>query len=163
MNNAPSVHSIFICSGAGLVMEAKEKVRVLAGLGVDGDRYALQLGAFSKSKPQKIRDITLISKMGIDESNNWLNSKGLVNFTISETRRNIVIQNFLPEDLNALVGKTFFLGRLKLIGVELCTPCERPSKLANKKHFLNAFEGKGGIRAQVLEGAELVVGDLLTI
>jgi MOSC domain-containing protein YiiM len=72
-----------------------------------------------------------------------------------------VIENLLPEELNTLVGKVFFLGRLKFKGVELCDPCERPSKLANKKSFLKAYENNGGIRVQVLESGEITVGDIL--
>jgi len=161
MAKKPSIHSIYICQNAGLPMRPLEKVRVLAGIGIEGDRYGLRLGAFSKSIPPKIRDITLITKMGIDNANHYLNLNNLLEFDISETRRNIVIENLLPDELNALVGKVFFLGNLKFKGVELCDPCERPSKLVNKKSFLKAFENNGGIRAQVIEDGEIKIGDIL--
>lgn len=161
MEIIPNIHSIYICPNAGLAMESRHKVKVLAGVGIEGDRYALNLGAFSKSHPPKIRDITLITKTGIDIANLSLSSNGLLEFNLCETRRNIVIENLLPEELNALVGKVFFLGKLKLQGVELCEPCERPSKLANKKNFQSAYEHHGGIRAQVLEDGDLSVWDLL--
>jgi hypothetical protein len=161
MEKIPYIHSIYVCQNAGLPMEGCEKVKVLAGIGIEGDRYALRLGAFSKSKPPKIRDITLITKTGIDTANHYLKLNNLLEFDISETRRNIVIENLLPNELNALVGKVFFLGRLKFKGVELCDPCERPSKLANKKSFVKAYENNGGIRVQVLENGEITVGDIL--
>lgn len=160
MEKIPYIHSIYVCPNAGLPMERCEKVKVLAGIGIEGDRYALRLGAFSKSNPPKIRDITLITKMGIDTANHYLKLNNLVQFDISETRRSIVIENLLPAELNALVGKVFFLGSLKFKGVELCDPCERPSKLANKKSFLKAYENNGGIRVQVLENGEITVGDI---
>jgi MOSC domain-containing protein YiiM len=47
------------------------------------------------------------------------------------------------------------------MGEELCDPCERPSKLANKKGFLKAYDNNGGIRAQVLDSGEITIGDLL--
>jgi hypothetical protein len=161
MEKIPYIQSIYVCPNAGLPMERCEKAKVLAGIGIESDRYALRLGAFSKSIPPKIRDITLITKMGIDTANHYLNLNNLLEFDISETRRNIVIENLLPNELNALVGKVFFLGRLKFRGVELCDPCERPSKLANKKSFLKAYENNGGIRAQVMEDGEITVGDIL--
>jgi hypothetical protein len=161
MEKIPYIHSIYVCPNAGLPMERCEKAKVLAGIGIEGDRYALRLGTFSKSSPPKIRDLTLITKMGIDTANDYLNLNNLVEFDISETRRNIVIENLLPEELNTLVGKVFFLGSLKFKGVELCDPCERPSKLANKKSFLKAYENNGGIRAQVMEDGELKVDDIL--
>ncbi len=163
MEKKPSIHSIYICPNAGLAMERRLQVKVLAGVGIEGDRYALSLGAFSKSYPPKIREITLITKAGIDIANHYLNSNGLLEFDYCETRRNIVIEGLLPDELNALVGKVFSLGKLKLQGVELCDPCERPSKLANKMNFQNAYENNGGIRAQVLEDGNLTVQDLLEI
>ncbi|WP_108646486.1 MOSC domain-containing protein [Polynucleobacter rarus] len=161
MENKPYIHRIYICPNAGLPMKPLERVKVLEGIGIEGDRYALRLGAFSKSNPPKIRDITLITKMGIDTANHYLKLNGLLEFDISETRRNIVIENLLPDELNALVGKVFFLGRLKFKGVELCDPCERPSKLANKKSFQIAYENNGGIRAQIMDDGEIAIGDIL--
>lgn len=161
MKQAPKIHSIYTCSNAGLTMEWLEQARV-TGSGIQGDRYALRLGAFSKSNPPKIRDITLITKMGIDMANHTLSSQGLARFAISETRRNIVIEHLLSEELNCLIGKVFRLGSVTLKGVELCIPCERPSKLADKKGFMNAFEHHGGIRAQVLNDGEITIGDLFS-
>jgi len=161
MEKKPSIHSIFICPKAGLPMKPLERVKVLAGIGIEGDRYAMRLGAFSKSNPPKIRDITLITKIGIDTANHYLKLNGLFEFDISETRRNIVIDNLLPDELNALVSKVFFLGKLKFKGVELCDPCERPSQLANKKSFQIAYENNGGIRAQIMDDGEIAIGDVL--
>jgi hypothetical protein len=161
MEKKPYIQSIYICPNAGLPMERHEKVKVLAGFGIEGDRYALRLGAFSKSNPPKIRDITLISMMGIDTANDWLSLNKLVEFDVSETRRNIVMENLSPEELNALVGKIFFLGGLKFKGIELCDPCERPSKLAHKKNFQIAYQNIGGIRAQVMVDGYLQVGEIM--
>jgi len=73
----------------------------------------------------------------------------------------VVIDQIQPDELNALVGKVFYLGKIKLMGEELCDPCERPSKLANKKGFKNAYDNNGGIRAHVLDSGEITIGDLL--
>ena len=85
----------------------------------------------------------------------------MIEFDPSETRRNVVIDQILPSELNALVGKIFYIGKLKLKGEELCEPCERPAKLVNKKGFKKAFDNNGGIRAQVLDTGEIKIGDLL--
>lgn len=144
-------------------MQMQEKVKVRMRYGIDGDRYALQTGAFSNSKPTKVRDITLITKVGIDKANQKLVEQGLSAFDICESRRNIVVENLLPEELNDLVGKIFFLGSIELKGMELCIPCERPSRLANKKGFLDAFANCGGIRAQVLDDGEIALGNALLL
>lgn len=163
MEKKPHIHQIYVCSRAGEPMVEREKVRLLARVGIEGDRYALRLGAFSSSNPPKIRDATLVTKSGIDSANHFLKTNGLVAFNYEETRRNIVIENLLPDELNDLVGKVFFLGGIKLKGTELCVPCERPSKLANKKNFQDSFENNGGIRVEILEDGELMIGDLLVL
>jgi hypothetical protein len=161
MTQTPNIHSIYTSSNAGSKMVSKDKVKLVKGIGIEGDRYALGVGAFSNSDPKKNRDITLIAKIGIDTSNRLLTYDGLAEFDMSETRRNVVIDQIQPNELNALVGKVFYLGKIKLKGEELCDPCERPSKLANKKGFKNAYDNNGGIRAQVLDSGEIAIGDLL--
>ena len=161
MTQTPNIHSIYTSSNAGSKMVSKDKVKLVKGIGIEGDRYALGVGAFSNSDPKKNRDITLITKIGIDTSNRLLTYDGLAEFDMSETRRNVVIDQIQPNELNALVGKVFYLGKIKLKGEELCDPCERPSKLANKKGFKNAYDNNGGIRAQVLDSGEIAIGDLL--
>ena len=161
MTQTPNIHSIYTSSNAGSKMVSKDKVKLVKGIGIEGDRYALGVGAFSNSDPKKNRDITLITKIGIDTSNRLLKYDGLAEFDMSETRRNVVIDQIQPNELNALVGKVFYLGKIKLKGEELCDPCERPSKLANKKGFKNAYDNNGGIRAQVLDSGEITIGDLL--
>ena len=161
MTQTPNIHSIYTSSNAGSKMVSKDKVKLVKGIGIEGDRYALGVGAFSNSDPKKNRDITLIAKIGIDTSNRLLKYDGLAEFDMSETRRNVVIDQIQPNELNALVGKVFYLGKIKLKGEELCDPCERPSKLANKKGFKNAYDNNGGIRAQVLDSGEITIGDLL--
>jgi MOSC domain-containing protein YiiM len=161
MTQSPTIHSIYTSSSAGSKMIRQDKVKLIKGIGIEGDRYALGAGAFSNSDPKKNRDITLIAKIGIDTSNRLLKYDGLAEFDMSETRRNVVIDQIQPSELNTLVGKVFYLGKIKLKGEELCDPCERPSKLANKKGFLKAYDNNGGIRAQVLDTGEITIGDLL--
>jgi len=156
------VSSIFIASSAGEPMLQKSFMKMLPNVGIEGDRYALGLGAYSKGLPTKIRDISLITRAGIDAANQELKLLGLDPFLDFETRRNIVIEGLSSQLLNNLVGKEFYLGKLKFRATELCVPCERPSKLSKKKDFLKAFEGRGGIRAQILEAGEIKLGDLLT-
>ena len=159
--NMPSIQSIYIALEAGSPMTQREGVTVITNKGIEGDRYAMGVGAYSKSNPQKVRDISLITREGIDAANDGLHAGGLKKYLDSETRRNVVIEDMSAEALNHLLGKEFYLGAVRLIAIELCIPCERPAKLSNKIHFLKAFENKGGIRAQVLEGGDIRVGDPL--
>ena len=143
-------------------MVAKETVGLLVGLGVEGDRYARAAGSFSSALPQKVREVSLITRAGIDAANRQLEAAGFEPYADSETRRNIVLEGLTSETLNSLVGQLFYLGSVKLLATELCIPCERPAKLTSKKHFLKAFENRGGIRASVVESGNVRVGDLFT-
>lgn len=134
---------IFVCPKAGQPMISVTSAHALPGVGLEGDRYALKLGAFSNSTRETIRHVSLIEIEAIREANASL----IETFAPHETRRNIVTEG-VP--LNRLVGKEFFVGQVKLRGVELCDPCERPSKLVPKPNFKSAFEGRGGLRAEVL-------------
>jgi MOSC domain-containing protein YiiM len=142
-------------------MKKRESARLIVGVGIEGDRYALGIGAFSGSIPAKIRDVSLIALTGIKDANQELEASGLSTYLASEVRRNIVIEGMSSDDLNQLLGKEFSLGLIRLRATELCIPCERPANLSEKSNFLSAFKNRGGIRAQILDSGDVRVGDRL--
>jgi hypothetical protein len=156
------IHSLYIASLAGKPMMQLERAHIAAGQGMIGDRYAIGIGAFSVSKP-KIRHVSLITLAGIEDANTQLLAKQYPPFSASDTRRNIVIKHFSASELNSLVGKMFYLGGLAFKGTELCAPCQRPAKLLGHPDFVDAFEARGGIRAEALESGTLTAKDLLTL
>jgi len=44
----------------------------------------------------------------------------------------------------------------------LCEPCQRPANLLKRPDFMNAFEDRGGLRAEALESGALSNGSLFT-
>lgn len=159
MSKSIQIQAIYFAPQAGAPMQSVEMAELIAGEGIQGDRYALQTGAFSQNLPQKIRHISLITQTGIDIANEWLKGGEEPVFAASETRRNIVLSNISAAELNDYVGKNFFLGNIQCKGVELCTPCQRPAELLSKSDFMNAFEGRGGLRAEVLTSGNIKIGD----
>lgn len=157
------IQAIYLASTAGMPMNSMDQVKVGAGLGIEGDRYALGTGAYSLLEPRKVRDLSLISLTGIAVANEWLSAGNEPTFENSETRRNIILEGITAPELNLLVGQKFQLGNILLRGTELCVPCERPAQLLNRPSFMDAFEGRGGIRAEVLNSGVLAVGDRLVI
>src|SRR3989344_7171222 len=148
------VERIFICSNEGEPMHELKSVMVIEQLGLEGDRYACERGAWSKSRRKVIRQVSLIEAEAINTAN-----IGLVNpFLPSETRRNIVVKNF---PLNDFVGKEFRIGNVRMRGVELCDPCQRPSKLCGKFGFEKLFLGYGGLRAEILNSGQISIGDIV--
>ena len=157
------IQAIYIAPSGGEQMQAITHARVRADLGIEGDRYALGKGAYSAVEPIKVRHISLITLSGIETANDWLKAGDEPTFDAAETRRNILLEGITAADLNSLVGLQFQLGSIRLRGTELCTPCERPAQLLNKPSFMDAFEGRGGIRAEVLNSGTLHVGDKLQL
>lgn len=142
---------IFISANAGEPMEELQKVKAIEGLGLEGDRYAQETGAFSqRGNPSHI---TLIEQEVIDRV--ALNFEKA--FLASETRRNLVVRG-MP--LNDLVGQEFMIGAIKVRGVELADPCKRPATLLGKPKtdFIEQYRGSGGLRAEVLNTGFIYVG-----
>jgi len=160
MKASPQIHSIYIAPQAGESMVQLAQANIVAGKGIVGDRYALGIGAFSKTK-LKIRHLSLITLQGIEDANRQLISQQHIPFGAEDTRRNIIISGISAQELNDLVGKTFYLGGLAFKGTELCEPCQRPANLLKRPDFMNAFEARGGLRVETLESGPLSNGDLL--
>ena len=150
------VERVFIATSAGAVMQSVHAVVAKAGVGLQGDRYHGERGSWSKSKRPVIRQVSLIELGALERAN----ANEAESFLLEDTRRNIVVSNF---PLNDLVGRHFFVGPVRMLGVELCEPCERPSRLVGKPKFAERFAGRGGLRAQILTTGLIAVGDLARI
>ena len=150
------VTHIFISPNEGEPMQELQQVKAIEELGLEGDRYAGERGAWSKSKRKVIRQVSLIEQEAIDRANASLK----ISFLLKETRRNIVVSDF---PLNGLIGKEFMVGSVRMRGVELCDPCQRPSKLAGKPGFEESFTSYGGLRAEILTTGQICVGDIIYV
>ncbi len=155
------IHAIYIAPSAGEQMRSISSAQISAEIGISGDRYALGTGAYSRTQPTKVRNVSLITLAGIDIANDWLKTQNIQTFDEAQTRRNIVLIGISAKELNNLVGQQFQLGDVLMLGTELCDPCERPAKLLGKSHFMEAFEGRGGIRAKVIKSGSIAVGNKL--
>ena len=134
---------IFVSPDKGFPMQSVDWAEAAVGTGLKGDRYAEGKGAYSHAKRKTIRQVSLIEMEAIGRANA---EKGTA-FTPLDTRRNILTSGV---DLNALVGRKFKIGDVEMLGVELCEPCDRPSNLTGKKGFNEAFQERGGLRAEIL-------------
>ncbi|HJV32403.1 MAG TPA: hypothetical protein VJ694_00065 [Patescibacteria group bacterium] len=140
-----TVLAICISPAAGAPMRSVDSVMALAGLGLEGDRYAAGEGSWNKGRPGKSQ-VTLVNGLFFPGSG----------FDHLESRRNIVTMGV---ELMDLIGKEFAVGDAKLRGVRYCDPCQRPSVLAGKSvSFKEAFHDRGGLVAEVLESGLITVG-----
>ena len=145
------VESIHIAPSAEAPVQGLAEVLAIVGVGLEGDRYAARTGSFS-AKPKPGRQITLIEAEAIEALAQEL---GLV-LVPGETRRNLVTRGVA---LNHLVGREFTVGEVRLRGFELCEPCSSLARMTGKPQILPGLTHRGGLRAGILEGGVLRVGD----
>ncbi len=131
-------------------MVSVQEVRAIAGKGLEGDRYLSQTGKFS-DKPGPARQLSLIEL----ESLEALQNEDSVTLSPLESRRNIVTRG-VP--LNHLVNRKFRLGEVVARGVRLCEPCEYLEEITRKK-VIGGLTHRGGLRAEILEGGIVRIGD----
>src|SRR2546425_8893773 len=138
------VVSIHIAPKAEDPMRSIQSVRAIAGRGLEGDRYFRASGTYS-DRPGPAREITLIESEAIAamaRDNELAVSPG-------DARRNVVTRG-VP--LNHLVGG------VRLRGIRLCEPCSHLESLTGRG-VLAGLIHRGGLRAQILIGGEIRVGD----
>jgi hypothetical protein len=117
----------------------------VAGQGLQGDRYTDGTGTFASGRPGSA--LTLIDAAVLDTFGSDL-----------DHRRNIVVRG---ADLNALVGHDFTLGEIRCRGRRLCEPCAHLDRL-NGGGILRPLVHRGGLRADIITGGTIRVGDQLT-
>jgi MOSC domain-containing protein YiiM len=147
--NAGRVASIHIAPAAANEMLSVEQVRAVAAKGLEGDRYFLGLGTFWKPKPDY--EVTLIEIEALEA----LERDYGVRLGPGEPRRNIVTRGVA---LNHLVGCEFQVGEATLRGLRLCEPCSHLERLTGMG-LIRGLTHRGGLRAQVLSGGTIKVGD----
>jgi MOSC domain-containing protein YiiM len=145
------VEAIHITDTAEAPMRGVAEIQAIAGLGLEGDRYAAKKGSFSK-KDKPGRQITLVEAEAIEALEREL---GLV-LVPGETRRNLVTRGVA---LNHLVGRDFSVGGARLRGHELCEPCGDLARMTGKPTLLAGLVHRGGLRAEILAGGLIRVGD----
>ena len=152
------VVGLFISPGIGKRMQARAMVRALAGQGLQGDRYALGLGSYSRLPRQIVRHVSLIGREAMAAANEELIRRGLAPFEPDEARRNIVVEGV---DVYALLDREFRISAVRLRSTDITSPCHVPSAAAGKTGFKEAYHDRGGILAEVLSNGLISVGDVL--
>jgi MOSC domain-containing protein YiiM len=145
--------AIFTTHAGGEPMVARQECRAIGGAGLEGDRYATKRGAFSATEKPG-REVTLIAREAVAAAN-----RNGVTLDERETRRNLVTEGV---DLDALIGKTFAVGDVMLVGVRDCPPCAYLEKLT-RPGVRVALDGAGGLRAEVVTDGTLRVGDEIAV
>lgn len=145
------VERLYLSAGAQSLQIEQESVRVVAGAGIEGDRY---FGC----QDEPGQNLTLI------EIEAFFSEQGRP-LDLSITRRNVLTRGVR---LNDLVGVEFLVGEVRVRGVELCEPCRLLGEALSSPGLSAAeavkrFLQRGGLRVDVLSSGRIQRGAALTV
>jgi MOSC domain-containing protein YiiM len=132
-----TVEGIFVTAERSQPVEPVESVAVDPDGGLAGDRYD--------------GDITLVEAEAIE----GLAEDTGIELGPGESRRQVLTRGIR---LNDLVGRRFAVGEIECVGEELCHPCRHLEKLTHPG-VLKGLVDRGGLRADIVSGGTLRVGD----
>jgi MOSC domain-containing protein YiiM len=135
--------NIHVAPNASAPMVELPEVRLVEGIGLEGDRYATGLGTYSK-RPHIDRQATLIEVEVLDA---LVRDRDL-ELAPHEHRRNLTTRG-VP--LNHLVGHYFRIGDCVLYGGRLNVPCLYLENLVAKKVF-KALLNRSGLNCRIVVG-----------
>ncbi|MGY1734740.1 MOSC domain-containing protein [Geodermatophilus sp. SYSU D00684] len=144
-----TVLEIWTTPAAAAPMRRVPTARLVAGRGLEGDRYALGGGTWARY-PDLEKQLTLVDADDVAA----VAAEAGVPLTPGDTRRNLVTTGV---DLPALVGRWFAVGDALLFGMKRCPPCAHLERLTGAR-LVKAMVHRGGINAAVFAGAEIAEG-----
>ena len=142
------VEGIYVSEKARRLPVSVDSARLVAGQGLEGDRYFLGKGSFSHWHGTG-RALTLVEAEALED----------VGLSLAAARRNVVTRGV---DLNALVGVRFRVGEVECVGRRLCEPCRHLERLEGDG-LMRSLAGRGGLRADVLGEGLVTVGDPVVV
>lgn len=143
------IESLHLCPRSFLPMRSPESLTLVAGFGIEGDRYATGEGFYS-DRPEEGRQVTLFEAETLDA----LLRDHKVRLGADEHRRNVTTRG-VP--LNHLVGRRFRIGPVLLEGTRLSTPCRHIEQITGQEIF-TILLNRSGLHARILEGGVIRIG-----
>jgi MOSC domain-containing protein YiiM len=144
------VTTLHSCAAAGQPMQPFDRLNLLAGRGIEGDRYFLGTGYYS-ARPEEGRQITLFEMETLEA----LQRDYDIALSPAEHRRNVTVRG-VP--LNHLVGRRLRLGNTLLEATRLSIPCRYIEEVTGKSIF-KALMHRSGLNCKILDGGIIRVGD----
>ena len=148
------VVALFIVDRRSAPMKQVEQLNALAGRGIEGDRYFLGTGTYSKM-PEPGRQVTLI-KSEVLES---LRDEFDITVNPGESCRNVLTRGV---EINELIGAEFFLGPVRLRAHRITQPCLYLEKLLDQPGLYRRLWDNGGISCEILSDGIIKPGDIIT-
>jgi len=145
---------VYLAESAGLPMRSVASAVAAVGQGLLEDRYQTGRGEWCYHQ-RLFDDVTLIGVEALDAAR----KEHGVQLAAGTARRNVEVRGV---DLAALVGCRFRAVEVVLRGERPCEPCRYLDRVTGQAARA-ALEGRGGLRATVLSGGRLNVGDSIGV
>ena len=154
MTGTGSVVALFMVDRMSAPMKQVEQFIALAGRGIEGDRYFLGTGTYSK-KPEPGRQVTLIESEVLEA----LKDRFGITVKPEESRRNVLTRGI---EINDLIGTEFFVGAVRLRAHRITQPCRYLENLLDQPGLYEKLWDDGGISCEILSEGIIKEGDIIT-
>lgn len=132
-------------------MIAQPFAKLIAGIGIQGDRYAIGTDTGTYSEFPDVREVSLIEMETLEA----LTRDHDIEMQPIEHRRNLTTRD-VP--LNHLVGRQFWVGTVLLEGGRLNTPC-RYLDMITQKTVCDLMEHRSGLNCRIVKSGTITQGD----
>lgn len=150
------VESIFIAPSNAAPMKSVKSATLLAGAGIEGDRYALKTGTYSaKFLYEPGRNLTLVSADGVEAVD--------ASLPIIALRRNLVVRGLSAEAVNAMVGHEVAVGSARLFVHRLTVPCRYREAQCKRPKLMEHLWDVCGVNCEIIQGGTVRVGDAVSV
>ena len=124
-----------------------QSVDAIKGKGLVGEKHF-------KENNKKRSQVTLIEVENIIHYNKITGTQiPAINFL-----RNIITEGIR---LNGLVGKEFFIGKVKVRAHDLCRPCKNLQESLQQKNTVKELLYTGGLRCEILSSGKISIDDII--
>ena len=165
-----SIEGIFLSPASSKPMQSIQQGQLIAGKGLDGDRYCNSVGTYSlfrssrlcMGEPEPGRQLTLISADSVEAAFDRNQLPRLASW--GDLRRNIVLRGVSAQELLDAKGCVIQLGPVCRVLVHRPTvPCMYNERKNGVPGMMESIWNEAGISCQVLVGGPIQQGDSVEI
>ena len=156
---------IYISPKSAEPMQALQQVNLIAGMGLEGDRYnyAVHTGTYSASfidEPGK--NCTVVSADAVEKQ---MAATGMKPFEggLGALRRNLVVRGLSGDELNDMVGHEVQIGSCRLFVHRRTVPCKYREAQCKRPGLMNRLWHVCGVNCEILKGGTVCVGDEVAV
>eukprot|EP00933_Yihiella_yeosuensis_P080410 TRINITY_DN93814_c0_g1_i1.p1 TRINITY_DN93814_c0_g1~~TRINITY_DN93814_c0_g1_i1.p1 ORF type:complete len:270 (-),score=41.37 TRINITY_DN93814_c0_g1_i1:261-1070(-) len=156
------VEGIYTSNYAAAPMKSLQKANIVAGAGIEGDRYhaSIKSGCYSFIN-EPGRQLTLMSADAVESE---MAKVGMEPFPIGDLRRNVIIRGISNDALHGFIGHQVTIGKSCRVFVHrLCVPCKYNESKNNRPGLMDKLWHVTGINCEVLVSGEVCLGDKVSV